>query len=590
MKNMKRILSNRQYVKQLLWILTVMVFSIQTGRAQSTTATSGKEFYVSFFPNYTTYALELKIVVLEQCYITAKYNYDNTYWNNWNNTLVNPGIYTLAVDISKTVSTTTAISDKTISITSTKDITVYSVFYHPYGPEMDASVILPTPVWGTEYRIASGGMPWVGLGSSTVYIVIAKENNTIVTLHNNTTITLNKNQAYHYYFTPIGTDASGARIASDKPVAVFSGSETAYGPGQSGGYCTGSGFTSNGDNTYEQLWSADKWGTDYLVWNTLTPDAISGRDWGGIIGVIAHEANTKVTISGAINGGTPLTYTLSAGQNQYVCYVMSGLVNVTSDKPVMVYTILPDPVLTVIPPITQRITNAILSPFVIAGGANITAHSVEILLPAAYWSQTVIKENNVIVSNSTYTVTTSPDFPDWYTVRKDLSNANVTIEVYCPGGMLAFVYGSGLDVMYGCLSGAGSYDLQTYFTIRDKANTNDVHYNSTTPISHTFAPTDLVTVKRTIESAFTQVTWMLNGTPYSVTENLNTNNTLTLPATDFVCGENTLSMHVLFAGATADSVYAGKVWLEPAPPIVNTVPLMCQGITFSLTVSPTTTD
>jgi len=400
--------------------------------------------------------------------------------------VIAPGVYTANVTYANVVNTVTGVSNLSITVTSTEDINVYAINYS--SASTDASTILPVPAWGTDYRIASGGKP---VNGSTAYIAIAKENGTTLTRSDGEQVTLNQNQAYHYFY-PSVADSSGRRVYADKPIALFSGANGTYGPGQSG-YCTGLGLgSSSGDHTFEQLWSTDKWGTDFFAWKVVTNGT---TNWGGIIGVITSTADTHITVSGAINGGTK-TYTLGANTNQYVCYAMTGLVRITSDKPIMAYTILPDAALTYIPPTEQRVNTAILSPFVVAGTTNITQHAVEILLPAAYWATTEIKENGVVVANTTYTVTTSTDFPDWITVRKEFANLDVRIDVDCPGGMLAYMYGYGSAETYGYVAGAASYNLQNYFTIRDRANTNDAHYSSTTTSSHTFDLIDIITIKR----------------------------------------------------------------------------------------------
>ncbi|MDR0295883.1 MAG: PKD domain-containing protein, partial [Prevotellaceae bacterium] len=97
-------------------------------------------------------------------------------------------------------------------------------------------------------------------------------------------------------------------------------------------------------------------------------------------------------------------------------------------------------------------------------------------------------------------------------------------------------------------------------------------------------------LKRTIEKPFTQVQWLVNGTPYSVTENTNTSNTVTIPASVLsTCGSHTISMSVRYSGATADSLYTGTVWLN-IPPVVSVIAsssAVCSNtpVTFTATVS-----
>ena len=76
-----------------LFLITVLflIVSISSLFAQSTAANAGKEFYVSYLRNrYDISTLELKVVVENECYITAKYNQTGFFWNGWNNTLVQP--------------------------------------------------------------------------------------------------------------------------------------------------------------------------------------------------------------------------------------------------------------------------------------------------------------------------------------------------------------------------------------------------------------------------------------------------------------------------------------------------------------------
>ena len=75
--------------------------------------------------------IQIKVVVEKACHITAKYNdLTNTYWYNWNNTPVDPGIYTLAANYTALVNGSTGITSKTMTITSDEDISVYVVNYY----------------------------------------------------------------------------------------------------------------------------------------------------------------------------------------------------------------------------------------------------------------------------------------------------------------------------------------------------------------------------------------------------------------------------------------------------------------------------
>ncbi|MDR1675809.1 MAG: hypothetical protein LBR86_05015, partial [Tannerella sp.] len=421
-------------------------------RAQSisTSATAGKEFYVSFLDNgaATPEKLLLKVVVEKPCRITAQYNNTNAYY--WNNTPFAPGIYTAEVSYDDMVGTGTGITSKTMTVTSTEDISVYAI-YHA-AASTDATVILPVSAWGSTYLPATG-KPATGHG--TAYSVVAKEDNTNITLlHDNVQlISLNKNEVYHFYALS-GKDLTGTMVfsTSGKPIAVFSGAPLTA--GASGNNYGTPLSTGSDDHGYEQMWSIDKWGNDFFVW-----PAGDAANVEGIIGIVALQSGTQVTVSGGISGG-PLSYNnMTTGDKEYICGI-SGLTRVTSNNPIMVFTVLPDASVTYIPPTKNRVTRAVLSPFNLTDHAytNITTHVAEMLIPARHWNRTEIRENGGIVSNATWTVTPSADFPDWYTVRKNV-NATDRIDVSCPGGLLAYMYGFGDDESYGYLAGAGAYDF-----------------------------------------------------------------------------------------------------------------------------------
>jgi len=540
----------------LLMTVLFLILGITSLYAQSTTYNAGKEFYISYLQNGDYSAtLELKVVVEKSCTITAQYNNKSgVYWNNWNNTLVQPGIYTAGVPYNDVVNYvapgTGGITSRTLTLTSTEDICVYAINYLTYTS--DATCVLPVPTWGTEYRLATGP---TYTGFQSTYAVVANEDGTIVTLHDNSTITLNKNEVYHYQSPFEVVDMTGMRIAATKPVGLFSGNTLAF----FNVSCPGMANSGSGDHTYEQVWSVDKWGKEFFAFPVLTPNSAS--NWGGMLALVAHENGTNVMLSGDING-TPLNYTLNAGEKQYVCHVMTGLTKIFSNKPIMVFLVLPDACVMYIPPTDQRIQHALVAPFILTGTTQINQHGIDLLIPAAYWDQTVIKHDGVVVSNSLYTVNPSTYFPDWYHIRRNLENVNIAIDVTCPGGFLSYISGSGDAETYAFCAGAGAYNLQNYFTIQEKGTTIDTYYENTTEETHTFETTDVIVVKRTVETPFDVVSWLINDVPYSITENNDITNTLNFPASALHSGENTITMSVHFTGTTADSLYTGKVWLN----------------------------
>ena len=546
----------------LLWCCGLSVY------AQSITKnTSGKQFHFTYLANFNDVyraTLQLKVVVEKACYITTRYNATGTYWNGWDNTWVFPGIYTFEVpndNVINNPSANTGISSfKTITLMSSENVCVYAINHSNLST--DATGILPVPAWGTEYRLATGiPVPSASNSLSALYAVVANENGTVVTLHNGTNITLDEGEVYH--FTGAAEeDMTGLRITANKPIGVFSGNGGTAGPGQFGSVCIPSNFPGRvtADHTYEQLWSVDKWSTEFLAFPIATPGSGSiptGNNWGGMLAVVARENVTNITLSGGIVG-TPLNNILHAGDYWYTCTYMTGLTKIVSDKPIMVFLILPDATVTTILPTNQQIQHTLVSPFILSSNSNIDQHGIDILVPAAHWNQMIIKHNGAD-STASYTPTPNTHFPEWYHIRKDLPNVDADIEITCPNGFLAYLSGSGHAESY--TFSVGGFPLQNYFTIQEKETLIDTYYYNTAEITHTFELTDTIIVKRTVELPFDSISWLMNGEPVLITENTNNTNTLEFSALTLLPGKNTISM-LIHSGTTIDTL-TGNVWWKP---------------------------
>ncbi|MDR2042205.1 MAG: IgGFc-binding protein [Tannerella sp.] len=308
----------------LLFALTGMtdVLHAQSG---SGSAAAGRQFYVSFLHSkYTTGpdlpSLGLKVAVMRTCRITARNNFTNSYLkdgsgNDWDGLYtVAPGIYTFDLPYNDMVNTASGKTSKTITVSSTEDINVYAINYQ--NGSTDAATVLPVSVWGTEYYLATGiPYPHSPADYPSACSVTAREDGTQIFLPGTSTpITLNENEVYHYY---VSDNLTGKKVTATKPVAVFSGNVVASSAGDAKYGWTGTiGLGGSAEHCYEQLWSTDKWGTDFFVWPVKTT-SVAGSDWGGIMCIVAHGNGTKVTVSGGIDGG-PHEYNLNDGGMAYV--------------------------------------------------------------------------------------------------------------------------------------------------------------------------------------------------------------------------------------------------------------------------------
>jgi|GEM_PF-2125588 len=573
-----------------LWVLITIYCLLPTAVSAQENATEGTEFYLVFGRNqYTNNSDEIRYVITEACTVTAQY-FDGTYLDD--NVGYAPGIYTKVVDKAKCeIGTTSPASDSRIwtnmglKVTSNKNIGLYAI--NVQSVSTDATTVLPLPVLGDHYTVIGNR----GMSTQTTRIlVIGLTNGTTITIRDPSGTAVLSNQVLQaqevYCYALAVTDLTGYTVESNHIVAVFST-----------GDCGDVSSTGGCDHNFEQMWPTNTAGKNFFIWN------LSNRT-GGVaadkIVILALENGTQVVKK---EGTTSTTHTLNKHQttnfflsttNVYANN-SSAPVKIIADKPVILNNILGyAPTIKWLAPVEQRINSAVISPFVPAAFSMSNGHELSILIPAGSESNMVVKETRsgatTIVPVTFYTNLTDPD---WMIGRLEyIATDNVLVELSNPAGLLANMQGAGNSISYIMTAGAGAFNLQAYYTITTKTTPfNDVYYTETEEATHTFETTDNITLKRTIEKPFTQVQWLVDGAPYSVSENTNTSNTVTVPASAFggACGSHSISMSVRYSGATADSVYTGIVWLNDPPEVTVAVssPIVCSGspLTFTANVS-----
>ena len=581
-------------INKFLIIIILYVGVASAGHAQSN-ATEGTEFYLTFTnnngqaPGSVGLACQVRYVVTKACYITAQYG-DGTYLDN--NVYYPPGVYTKDTDKNKSYYNATAsgASNKMIKITSTENIGVFAL--NMLQATTDATTVLPVTALGTDYTVLSNG------GAGGYIVVIAPTSGTTFTIRQSdgTAVLSNQsitayNQPYFYYGT---ADFTGYTVESNHSVAVFS-TKNCGSPAPGGG-C---------DHNYEQMWTTNTAGKNYLLWSMSPINTTGGGpnpDGYDSYKLIALENSTTITRKIGV-ANTTITLNKNQSSTLYLTpskvtddpYVnnSTGVIEFASDKPFIVEHILGHaPCIKWIAPVEQRVTNAVLTPFVPSGNSVIAYHRLHVMIPAGAVSNMVMKETRGgVTQNETLTFYTNTTNPNYIIAYKEYTASdNVLIELSNPAGCVAYMVGYGNAESYIYTAGAGAFNLQAYYTITTKTSPyNDVYYTETEEPTHTFEPTDNITLKRTIEKSFTQVQWLVNDIPYVVSENTNTSNTVTIPASVLgsACGSHTISMSVRYSGASADSVYTGIVWLNIPPTVSATATSACLGspTVFTATVS-----
>ncbi len=268
-------------------------------------------------------------------------------------------------------------------------------------------------------------------------LVVACENKTVVKF-DSSTITLNSMETY---LIESGSDLTGTRITSSKPLSVFSGSDCANVPQDRGG-C---------DHLVEQVPWTVTWGSKFLV------ASLEGRSSGERIRVLSARA-----ASVAVNCNTTVSVSefqlQSGGSFREFVIPINSFCSIESTSPVLVtqyaYGILSDsitgdPFMMIIPPIEQFTNNYLVESFPIFESNYLTMYVssecfqiAQILLDNSIvtdWQNVACSNGEVCGYISRTSVSTGV-----HSIRHQNSSAVLGVSVYgfsssvsygCPGGM-----------------------------------------------------------------------------------------------------------------------------------------------------------
>ncbi|MEO0732827.1 MAG: gliding motility-associated C-terminal domain-containing protein [Bacteroidota bacterium] len=205
---------------------------------------------------------------------------------------------------------------------------VVSVYIHQYfGFRSEASLVLPTPALGTDYRVlAYSGRP-DPVNYPSTFAVVATEDATEITISDlpaateggrqpgaAITRTLNRGQVFQVRAADGVSDLTGTSVQATAPVAVYAGAAWSF--------VTIS--CNAADNLLEINFPVSQWGRRYLGVPTL-------RNNEHVYRVLADEDGTEVRYE---RGSTVRTATLSAGE--FFDIITGEAVLFTATKPIMV--------------------------------------------------------------------------------------------------------------------------------------------------------------------------------------------------------------------------------------------------------------
>lgn len=399
------------------------------------------------------------------------------------NNATNTGVY---LDVADGVQT-----NRAIKITAPQPIVVYAHIIR--SARSGATLVLPTPVLGTEYllpsyqSINSGGGSTSGRG---VFAVVATQPNTtievtpsVVGLNGRAAgvpyqITLaSPGDCYQFQSTAL-QDISGTTVKSIatgtsgcKPIAVFSATTwTAMD-------CNGA---SGGDNLYQQVFPNRSWGKQFVTAPFIYRNTTIYRVYVQDPTTIVQYTNNGVTT-------TLPTASLNATGKFYEIKTPNPLL-INGDKPIMVTqyinsqtcnsgctsgstanSCMADPEMVILNPVEQTLSDVTFfsahSNHVPSGQTNIRTHYVNIIINKNY--------KNTVKIDGAAPIGTFIDIPssNYAYVQADLTASSATNPIHrvtADTSFAAIVYGYGNVESYGYNGGTNVVDLYQYVTLQNQ--------------------------------------------------------------------------------------------------------------------------
>jgi hypothetical protein len=339
--------------------------------------------------------------------------------------------------------------NKGIHITATAAITVYGM--NAAIATTDAFLAFPVDALGTEHYVL-GYTRDFSFVIPVQATIVASQNNTIVTITSTlsgggfvagvpTNILLQQGQVYQLRNSSFNADYTGTKIVSDKPIAVYGGSQLS----------NISGTFRAGDHLVEQLPPTNSWGRSFIT----IPLAL--RTNGDVFRFLAQANGTAVSVNGTVVAN------LNAGQFFETILGSNTYNRITSNFPILVgqYSrssqadnVVSDPFFALVPPDEQFLNNYVVS----AGTSNIPTNFINITSPTSNISN--VRVDNVVVAAGLWSAIAGTSFSG---AAVPVSNGVHSVTSPLPIGTLVYGYGS-FD-SYGYLGGQSFSPVATVTSV-----------------------------------------------------------------------------------------------------------------------------
>ncbi|MBL7997812.1 MAG: IgGFc-binding protein [Candidatus Kapabacteria bacterium] len=380
---------------RLLLYFTVAFVSmsiiLHTAQAQQTSR--GRDFYVSFMPNFHANSANtdsVTIFVVAEKPTTGTIRYRTPFNNDTvvSFTIADPNVIyqfsriwrnheLFGVNNSGTFSFMNNDNEKPIRksfrIQTDSDVAVYAL--NIASLTTDATLVLPVPALGKEYFVLSYNADGVltdvstrnGQYTPSQLCVVATEDNTTVNIVPSApttetglatkSITLNAGEVFllqtDVSLTNLRYDLSGSYINASSPIAVFSGQQRALVP------VSQRGTLSSRDHLFEQLIPTNVCGKSFIITPFQEPVGSTSTSGSDLFRVVAIENNTVVQFRQTV------VATLNRGQVYEAPLTQAGLLRASRKVMVALYRRTSgdgrgrqsgDPFMMIIPPRSQYLT------------------------------------------------------------------------------------------------------------------------------------------------------------------------------------------------------------------------------------------
>jgi hypothetical protein len=453
--------------------------------------TQGKDFWVSFLPNWPNSTPKLEILIAGQRPCTGTATNPKTGWST--SFSVTPGVVTSVVipNNEGLMDKENKVEHKAIHVTTTDDVSLYASNF--FTQSYDVCNVLPTAILADNYIAQSYDVGFTA-AQGPLYskmLIVATENGTKITVDpkgglkgvfppfKKKEIKLNAGECY--MFISAGGDISGTsvNVKNGKKVAVFSGGDTQI---PYNGCCY--------DAVFEQCVPLAYWGRHFVV----TASAMRTKD---VVRITSLSQGCRISVDGK--------FKKKLGAKQFYEFKLDGTkkeaVYISASSPVSVCVyltsasmggIMGDPSMVYINPIEQQMDK-------VTFGSYNTAVS-------KYHFVNIVTQTNQVHGMTLDSVSIASEFKP-VPKKKELSYARVSIAhgshtlESTNGGFVAHIYGLGEYESYAYTIGANSKVLNQFdeegnlivSNIPDEIegieDTTDIATNGKTPLTYSHTDT-----------------------------------------------------------------------------------------------------